>query len=521
MPFALSTDFFQAANLGPPVGEIDWIGSILQQNNSIYAEGMSVPQRLVFLEIDPTAGNVHTLTFSHQATKGGDVHAYDFLTSWAQAIEAGKGHGPNDEDLLDELADPNVIVLSASGQAATDAEMESLWFPANSPEIGLGDITPDAMPNVGGGTGDVAAQISAYEANPLYGNRQVTVRAPDGFPVTNVSCDFTGYSPSGADFFAEYSLTWTSESPTIGIEFAGHLGVGISDGVVPGYGTGFGASNVSGGPYHFKLGLLDTKSLGSIDNQIKGADIIIDPPGCDLSGPTPVCEDATGLVYTNGVFDPAITYAWTFVSNTSGASFTSATNTNTVTVDAGGTSGGFTLQLSKTNAGGTTLCQFPVIVNPTTVVDDIADQSVCPDDPVSFTAVASGTGTLTYAWTKDGAPIGGNTATLDLGAVDEADEGEYCVTVTGDCGSDSDCATLTVRAPTVVDAIADQSVCPGTGVSFTASATGDGTLTYAWTKDGAPIGGNTATLDLGPVDESDEGEYCVTVTGGCGADSDC
>lgn len=67
----LTVDFTQCANKDSPLplGSCHWINSILQQNNSRYVEGMSTLQRLIFTNIAAT-GNVHTLTFRHQATKG-------------------------------------------------------------------------------------------------------------------------------------------------------------------------------------------------------------------------------------------------------------------------------------------------------------------------------------------------------------------------------------------------------------------------------------------------------------------
>ncbi len=59
------------------LGDAHWIGSILQQSNSIYFEGMSTPQHLVFVDIPNPTTNPHTLTFSHQATNE-DIHANDF-----------------------------------------------------------------------------------------------------------------------------------------------------------------------------------------------------------------------------------------------------------------------------------------------------------------------------------------------------------------------------------------------------------------------------------------------------------
>ncbi|MBI5733130.1 hypothetical protein HY967_04240, partial [Candidatus Jorgensenbacteria bacterium] len=47
---SLPTDFAQCSNDNSPnpAGSCNWIGSIIQQSNSVYAEGMTVPQRLLF-----------------------------------------------------------------------------------------------------------------------------------------------------------------------------------------------------------------------------------------------------------------------------------------------------------------------------------------------------------------------------------------------------------------------------------------------------------------------------------------
>src|SRR5882724_6247731 len=79
-------DFKQAANndSGFGFGNIHWVTSIIQANNSVYFEGMSVRQRVLFTGLPSTAGNHHSLLFRHQFTKGG-LHTYDFLISYAQA----------------------------------------------------------------------------------------------------------------------------------------------------------------------------------------------------------------------------------------------------------------------------------------------------------------------------------------------------------------------------------------------------------------------------------------------------
>ena len=103
-------DFKQASNDNAPLalGDVFWINSILQQNNSQWFEGMSVPQRIIFLGIPPDPSHTYTLAFNHQATKtqGGTLHhAYDFITSWSQAQDAANAPAPQipPSDLLNPI----------------------------------------------------------------------------------------------------------------------------------------------------------------------------------------------------------------------------------------------------------------------------------------------------------------------------------------------------------------------------------------------------------------------------------
>ncbi|PLW95317.1 MAG: hypothetical protein C0591_11145, partial [Marinilabiliales bacterium] len=63
-----------------------------------------------------------------------------------------------------------------------------------------------------------------------------------------------------------------------------------------------------------------------------------------------------------------------------------------------------------------------------------------------------------------------------------------------------------------------QSVCLGTGVSFSVTATGEGALTYQWRKDGTNITVATnSTYNIASVSASDAGDYDCIVTGDCGS----
>src|SRR5262249_34411545 len=89
------------------------------------------------------------------------------------------------------------------------------------------------------------------------------------------------------DTFTQYTLSWTSASTSLALEFAGHLAVG-SDGSGSGiqWTPNKGSSNISGGPYHVSIDLLDGASLGNLDNQIAGADILLVPTVVTTSNPS-------------------------------------------------------------------------------------------------------------------------------------------------------------------------------------------------------------------------------------------
>ncbi len=156
---------------------------------------------------------------------------------------------------------------------------------------------------------------------------------------------------------------------------------------------------------------------------------------------------------------------------------------------------------------------------PPSITGQPSNQSTCPGSSVSFSVTATGDG-LSYQWKKDGSDISGATgSTYTISSPAETDEGSYTVVVTGDCGTPvtSDAATLTVKAePAITGQPANQITCPGSSVSFSVTATGDGLL-YQWKKDGSDISGATSsTYTISSPAETDEGSYTVEVSGDCG-----
>jgi len=143
--------------------------------------------------------------------------------------------------------------------------------------------------------GSTQSRINAYES--AFGNR--TIRICGNQSISSASVTLCGHDVPNlgdtGDSSINYILTWTSNSTQLVVEMAGHLSVSGDPNVNPvAWGVGLGAAQIAGGPYHFKLDKLggaagappgcvqsEVISLGSQDNQIKGADIICLCPDCD------------------------------------------------------------------------------------------------------------------------------------------------------------------------------------------------------------------------------------------------
>jgi hypothetical protein len=154
----------------------------------------------------------------------------------------------------------------------------------------------------------------------------------------------------------------------------------------------------------------------------------------------------------------------------------------------------------------------------------------CVGSSVSFSATATGAG-LTYQWRNgnvnltDGGNISGSTSpTLTINPVNISDASpNYNVVITGTCSPDAtplNVALIVNPGTNITTEPTNQTVCAGSSVSFSATATGAG-LTYQWRKgtvnliNGGNISGaNSPTLTIDPVNISDAASnYNVVVTG--------
>ncbi|HXF48902.1 MAG TPA: FlgD immunoglobulin-like domain containing protein [Verrucomicrobiae bacterium] len=469
-------DFRQSANNETNgtiqgLGNVHWINSIVQSSNSRYYEGMSNFQRALFAQTPATTGNIHTLTLSHQFTKGG-IHAYDFLTSWAQGIAddgAALGVPIQINQCGIEIGPPNTLVDSCNA-------LHSAFF------VDV-DIPDDPYISKDGST---AAKIAAYEA--IRGNR--TVRIYGNAPISNASMTVSHDVANGADngdSYAKYVLQWTSSSSQILVEMAGHLAIS-GDGTGMTWGPGLGSSQINGGPYHFKLDALggalaangtqtQVTSLGSQDNQIKGADILVPCPTCAVSGPTgPLCPGSAAQSYSvsiTGTCTNQSAITWSLSNNTSGASFNGGNTGTSVSVNPGSSCGSFTLTSSFTcsNCIDPVTCSIDVTVQDNTapVISGVgANTNIeCPATPVFSNPTASDDCDQSPALTYNDVTTPGSCPQ------------EYSVTrtwtATDDCGNSSTASqTINVQdntAPVISGVGANANIeCPATPVFSNPSA---------------------------------------------------
>lgn len=152
------------------------------------------------------------------------------------------------------------------------------------------------------------------------------------------------------------------------------------------------------------------------------------------------------------------------------------------------------------------------------IVTQPSNSTVAAGQAATFAVTATGTAPLMYQWKKNGAPIGGATAaSYTTAPTTPSDSGaQFTVTVTNSVSSvTSNAAGLTVNLPPSITAQpVSQTVNAGQSATFHVGATGTGTLSYQWKRNGSAIGGATlASYTTPATSASDNGaQFSVTVT---------
>jgi hypothetical protein len=150
-------------------------------------------------------------------------------------------------------------------------------------------------------------------------------------------------------------------------------------------------------------------------------------------------------------------------------------------------------------------------------------QTVTRGGTVNLSVAATGTAPLAYQWKKDGVLLQGATkATYSKVSVQDADAGDYSVSVSNAVGEESsNTVKLVVTAPvppSITTQPISRSVVEGNSASFTVSVAGTAPFSYQWKFEGVNISGATnANFTRGSAVKSHAGKYMVTVTNAAGS----
>jgi hypothetical protein len=211
-----------------------------------------------------------------------------------------------------------------------------------------------------------------------------------------------------------------------------------------------------------------------------------------------------------------LTYQWSKNGTAiGGATLASYTTPATIASDNGAQ---FTVNVINSFGNVTSNVATLTVNVPPTITTQPVSQTVTAGQTATFSVAATGSGTITYQWKKNGTAIGGATsASYTTPATVASDNGaQFTITVTDLLGNvTSNAATLTVNVPpTITTQPASKTVIAGQTATFTVTAAGTATLTYQWSKNGTAIGGATSASYTTPATTaSDNGaQFTVTVT---------
>lgn len=147
--------------------------------------------------------------------------------------------------------------------------------------------------------------------------------------------------------------------------------------------------------------------------------------------------------------------------------------------------------------------------------------AACPGTTASMRVKASGRAPLTYQWRRNQTNISSAVNdSLFFNNVSAADTGWYYAIVYTGCDTlASDSAHLTFQNPVqIIQQPQPAVVCQGSSTTFKVIATGSGTVSYQWSRNGVPLIGKIAdSLALTNIGVSDSGTYQVLITTACGS----
>jgi hypothetical protein len=386
--------FGQAANLdqvrnGAADGRIDpgnWVNGNLGAQTSHYAEGMSIPYRVIMTNMP--AGEVVELTLGFDVKHSGK-HALDYLTSYDRIKPHDLAFGHDQE-----VIDPTIDVSGVSGNGS-----------------------PYTIPPPPGTTSLVAGQpVNSYNMVNGAGDAEMTIW---NATITNIQYETEG----------NLSLANSSQNITVYFTVAGNVGdaaktvllswgAHIANRLDWDYGDGkiYSAGGINGSPYHMRLVDWNLGNLGNQDRSLQ-AKAVVPPPRCELAGIGEVCEGSENDYTLTPIGAENPSYYWELLNNTSGASFVgdpnSSSTTTIATVNSGTSGGSYTVRVTISSEFGTNICEKTTTVNPSPDAPITGGDANCDAGIVNLTASGCEDGLLTWYDSEDGDNVVNTGTTYD------------------------------------------------------------------------------------------------------------
>lgn len=332
--------------------------------------------------------------------------------------------------------------------------------------------------------------VDGTDAAGCSGTDQVTITVnpiPTVDPIGNqVLCNTDATTAINYTGSAGTTFDWVNDNPAIGLAANGTGNIAVFNGVNAGTTPVVATITVT------------PSALGCVGTP-ENFTITVNPtPNVDPIADETVCNgDAiTAINYTGSVV--GTTYDWINNNPTIGLAANGTGNIATFNgVNAGTSAVSGTITVTPTANGcvGPTE-NFILTINPTPVVDPVANEILCNGDAttaVTFTSTTVGT---TYTWTNDTPGIGlAANGTGNIGAFNAVNNGTTPVVATisvtptanGCVGLPVD-YTITVNPTPNVDPIVDEVICAGdntTAVNFSGATAG---TTFSWVNTNAGIG---------------------------------
>jgi hypothetical protein len=174
----------------------------------------------------------------------------------------------------------------------------------------------------------------------------------------------------------------------------------------------------------------------------------------------------------------------------------------------------------NTNTNSATLTVTPSVTPTVAIASNDADNIICAGTSVTFTATpTNGGSTPSYQWKLNGGNVGTNSTSYANSALANGDIITCVLTSNATCASPSTATsseiTMTVNStltPSVAIASndADNFICAGTSVTFTATPTNGGsTPSYQWKLNGGNVGTNSTSYANSALANGDIYYLCI------------